>query len=103
MFQKISVGFCAVKNFVSRSCSKVVTAGSKVVTAVVGGAAAVSTFFTSKSALAASDPQIDAMFAVVDLTSLKTQVATILMATILIPLMFVGASLVKKTIRSARG
>lgn len=57
---------------------------------------------SATSALAASDPQIDAMFAAVDLTSLKTQVATLLMATILIPLMFVGANLVKKSIRSAR-
>jgi len=53
------------------------------------------------SAFAAPDPQVEAMFAAVDLTSLKTQVATLLMATILIPLMFVGARLVKKSIRQA--
>lgn len=58
---------------------------------------------SATSALAASDPQIDAMFAAVDMSDLKTKVAALLMATILIPLMFVGATLVKKSIRSARG
>lgn len=93
MLEKIYAGFRRVKNFVSGTTAKVVTA-------VVGGVTAVSAI-TAKSAIAASDPQIDAMFAAVDLTSLKTQVATLLMATILIPLMFVGARLVKKSIRQA--
>lgn len=58
---------------------------------------------TAVPAFAESDAAVDAMFAAVDLSALKGQVATLLTATILIPLMFVGAALVKKGIRSARG
>lgn len=56
---------------------------------------------TAVPAFAESDPAVDAMFAAVDLSALKGQVAALLTATILIPLMFVGARLVKKGIRSA--
>lgn len=56
---------------------------------------------TAAPSFALSDPEVDAMFASVDLTALKGQVAALLTATILIPLMFVGARLVKKGIRSA--
>lgn len=65
---------------------------------VIAGAA---TVCSAASAFAASDPQVDAMFSAVDLTSLKVQVATLLTATLLVPLMFVGARLVKRGIKSA--
>lgn len=58
---------------------------------------------TAVPAFAEPDAAVASMFSAVDLSSLKGQVATLLTATILIPLMFVAASLVKKGIRSARG
>lgn len=99
MFGKIKTACCKAFDVTVQAVSTVKKA------AVVGGIATATaiTALSAQSSMAASDPEVDAMFAAVDMTSLKTQVATLLMATILIPLMFVGAALVKKTIRSARG
>lgn len=82
-------------NAVTSVKKTVVVAGIATVTAV--------TTLTSHTAMAAEDPEVAAMFASVDMSDLKVKVAALLMATLLIPLMFVGAALVKKTIRSARG
>lgn len=60
-----------------------------------------SLFMTVAPSYAELDPTVAAMFASIDISDLKTQVAAILMATLIIPLLFVGAKLVKRTIRSA--
>ena len=60
-----------------------------------------SLFLTVAPSYAELDPTVAAMFTSIDISDLKTQVASILMATLIIPLLFVGAKLVKRTIRSA--
>ncbi|CAH2032102.1 hypothetical protein [Trichlorobacter ammonificans] len=60
-----------------------------------------SLFMTVSPSVAALDADVEAMFTAVDMADLKTKVAALLMATLLIPLLFVGARLVKRGIRSA--
>ncbi len=99
MFGKIKTACCKAWDVTVQAVSTVKKA------AVVAGVATITavTTLSAHTAMAAEDPEVAAMFSSIDLSDLKIKVAALLMATLLIPLMFVGAALVKKSIRQARG